>query len=769
MCVTLPRAGSIGKLVEHQQEHVVTRIRTSLAVLGLLSLPLESEAQQPDTAQVVGRDRTEAARVLSVRATAGPIRLDGRLDDADWSRADSIVDFRQREPDEGAPASERTTAKVLRDDDALYVAVRAWDRQMPALRATQLRRDADLRSDDNLSLLIDSFHDRRSGFLFRTNANGAMWDAQLTGAGDDDADWNGIWSVATARDSTGWTAEFRIPFRSLRFDAGAGAAFGFNVRRFIRRTNEEVLWQSWGRTQGLSKLQNAGDLVGLGVLKRARNIELKPYALARAVTATHGVDGERTGSATSSAKGGLDAKLAVSPTLTADFTVNTDFAQVESDRQAINLSRFPLFFPEKRDFFLESGSIFAFGTPSSAQLFYSRRIGVRDGQPVPILGGARLYGKSGPWTLGVLDARTGGTDQVNAAVVRVKRDVLDRSYLGAIATQRSGPGAPRAERSFGIDGGFPLVIGGHNLEPAFWLAGTQLPGLDGTALAWRAVVDYPNDLFDNVVTLSRIAAGFAPTLGFVRRAGLVQTTGAIRYLPRPHVLGIRQLELKPIPSWNIIADEHGNLTNPHTWQSAEFEWRFLGGSFQSGDDFELNLQRHMDGPAEAFDVFDNVSIAAGRYWFTRGEAQYSTSSGRPLSMDVQVNWGQYYDGRSTTVELGTTWRGGGHVILGVDVRRTSAHLPSGSFTAIETATRVEYAFNPRTSFLAFVQHNNEDKEIGFNLRFHWIPTIGDDVYVVWNSGYTTDVESRYRFPSRSSLTRQLNGALVVKAVHRFAP
>ena len=745
------------------------RIASSLAAILLVLLSARIEAQQRDTVLAIARARTETNRLLTVRRAAGPIRLDGRLDDADWASADSIIDFRQREPEEGAPASERTTAKVVRDDDALYVAVRAWDSRMPALRATQLRRDADLDSDDNLSLLIDSFHDRRSGFLFSTNANGAMWDAQLSGSGNDDSDWNGIWAVATSRDSTGWSAEFRIPFRSLRFEAGAGAAFGFNIRRYIRRTNEEALWQSWGRSQGLSKLQNAGDLVGLGILTRARNVELKPYVLARAVAPEHAVGGETTASSSGSAKGGLDAKLAVSPTLTADFTVNTDFAQVEADRQAINLSRFPLFFPEKRDFFLESGSTFAFGTPSRAQLFYSRRIGVQNGRAVPILGGARLYGKRGPWTLGVLDARTGGDDQVNAAVVRVKRDVLDRSYLGAIATQRSGPGVVGAERGAGIDGSFPLVIGGRNVEPTFWLAGTQVPGVKGTAFAWRAVLDYPNDLFDNVVTVSRIAAGFTPALGFVRRAGYIETSGNFRYTPRPGVLGIRQLELKPIPSWNIIADESGSLTDPRTWQTADFEWRFLGGSLQSGDGFELNLKRLMDAPVEEFDVFNDVTIAGGRYWFTRGEAQYSTSSGRPLSVDAQVSWGEYYDGRSTDVSLEATWRGGGHVILGADVSRTFAHLPSGSFTALETAGRLEYAVNPRTNFLAFVQFNNEDRRIDFNLRFHWIPTIGDDVYVVWNSGYTTDAGARYRFPSRESLTRQLNGALVVKGVHRFAP
>jgi hypothetical protein len=720
-------------------------------------------------ASVRAQETGEPSRVLTVRRATGQLRIDGRLDEADWARADSVTDFRQREPEVGAAATERTVAKVLRDDDGLIIGIRAADREPALIRATQLRRDADLESDDYLTLLIDSFHDRRNGFLFATNPNGAMWDAQLVGTEGEDDNWNGIWTVATTRDEGGWAAEFRIPFRTLRFESGGGAAFGFNVRRFIRRKNEEVLWQAWGRQQGLRRLQYAGDLVGLGVLTRARDIELKPFVLARAYAPERDVDGMTTSPASSGAKVGLDAKLAVSPTLTADLTANTDFAQVEADRQVINLSRFPLFFPEKRDFFLESGGIFAFGSSSQSQLFYSRRIGVLDGREVPILGGARLYGRSGAWTLGLLDARTGGVDGANDAVLRVKRDVFERSYLGGMLTHRSGPGVDGTETGFGLDADFPFVVGDQNIQPAFWVAGTRDPGVSSTPIAWRASLDYPNDLFDNFVSLSRIDSAFNPALGFVRRAGLVQSTGTLRYRPRPRIPGIRQLELMPIPAWNIVADYNGRITDSRTWQTAELEWRPFAGELRSGGDFEFNIQREFDAPPEDFEVFGDVTIPAGRYWFTRWQAQYSTSSARTLSGEIDASWGDYYDGRSTELQLAGTWRGGGHVILGAEVTRTSAALPTGSFIAVETAGRLEYAFNPRTSFLGFVQYNNEDRRADFNLRFHWIPTIGDDVYLVWNSGYTTDPDARFRFPSSRALTRPLNGALVIKAVHRFVP
>ena len=707
--------------------------------------------------------------LVAARAAAGPIRLDGRLDEADWAAADSLGGFRQREPAEGAAASERTVVRVLRGADALYVGVRAYDRDAAAVRATQLRRDADLEVDDNVTLIIDSYHDRRGAFLFRTNPNGAMWDAQLTGFEDVNEDWNGIWEVAASRDSAGWTAELRIPWRTLRFRPG-GTAIGFNARRVVRRRNEETLWRSWGRTQGLANLLHAGEIVGLGGVSRGRGVELSPYVLARALEPAHDAAGGRVAGASADAKAGLDAKVAVSPTLTADLTVNTDFAQVEADQQVINLTRFPVFFPEKRTFFLESSGLFDFGSAGRAQLFYSRRIGLREGEPEPILAGARAYGKIGPWAVGVLDARTGGGDQANDAVVRVRHDLFARSSVGAIATLRSGPGVEGAERAAGFDVQLPLVVGGRNLEPSFWIAGTQTPAEPGTPLAWRVATDYPNDLFDNFVSLYRVDPGFSPALGFVRRTGIWESTGHIDFMPRPGVLGIRQLDLKaPVPSWDVIADHDGSLLRSRDWQTAEFEWRLLGGALESGGSFEINVQRLMDAPRDSFELFRGVPVAPGRYWWTRGELQYGTSPGRPLSVEAETSWGGFYGGTNREVSLAGTWRGGGHLIVAGELTRSAVRLPAGRFTAVQASGRVEYAFDTRTSLLAFVQHNNEDQRVDLNLRFHWTPRIGDDVYVVWNSGYTTDPDSDVRFPRLRGLGRPLNGALVVKAVRRFAP
>jgi hypothetical protein len=732
-----------------------------------------AHAQIPGGAAARPGQPARSAGVSELRANRAltAVHLDGHLNEEAWATADSITELRQREPAQGILSTERTVVKVLQDGTALFVGVRAYDSDVRAVRATQLRRDASLDADDNVTLLIDSFHDRRSGFLFRTNPNGAMWDAQFAGVDDDNPNWNGIWEVAVSRDSLGWTGEFRIPFRTLRFRRGGGGGFGFNVQRFIRRKNETALWRGWGRSEGLHRLIYAGTLVGLDDLRRPRDVEIKPYALGRATANEHDAFGNSLGGGGVTGKGGLDAKLAVSPTLTADLTVNTDFAQVEVDQQVINLTRFPTFFPEKRDFFLESSNIFDFGTPSRTQPFYSRRIGLSDsGQAIPILAGARLYGRVGPWAVGLLDAQTGHGEHANDLVFRVKHDLFARSYIGAIGVQRAAAGGGGAERVAGLDIDLPLVVEGLNLEPSFWIMGSSTPGTNGFPLAWRYGTDFPNDLFDNFVSLYRIDSGFTPTLGFVSRTGIWETTGHLDFMPRPHLLGIRQLDiLFPIPSWDIIANESGSPLYSRDWQTASFEWRPLGGSFQSGAQFEVNIQRFLDAPTEPFEIFRGVNVAPGRYWWTRGELQYQMSSSHPVSLGALVSWGGFYDGHDTGIELQGDWRGGGHIILGSTLSRSRVSLPAGRFTATQLTGRLEYALNTRASFLGFVQFNTEDQRVDFNLRFHWIPKIGDDLFVVWNSGYTTDPAAAHRFPSARALGKPLNGAFVVKAVHRFTP
>lgn len=738
----------------------------TVAVLACALAVAVARAQTPDVPAAT-RDTLHGRATLRVMRVNESIRLDASLHEMAWGTADSIVDLRQREPVEGAPASERTVVKVLRDADNIYIGIRAYDRDMAAVRASQLRRDADLSSDDNVTILIDSYRDRRSAFLFRTNPNGAMWDAQLVGLDNLNENWNGIWNVVTRRDSVSWIAELAIPIRTLRFNPG-NDAIGLNVRRFIRRKNEEDLWQSWGRAQGIDNLLNTGDALGFGDISRAHPIELRPYLLARAVAPSYDATGARLARGSTDAKAGLDAKIGVTPTLTADLTLNTDFAQVEADQQVINLTRFPTFFPEKREFFLESSGLFDVGTPERVQLFYSRRIGLDStGVPVPIVAGGRMYGKEGPWAFGLLGVRTGGAERANDIAVRIGHDILDRSTIAAMIVDHTA--SRSADRGAGLDLDFPLVLRGHNVEPHFWLMGTHTNAAEGTPLAWRVSTDYPNDRFDNFVSLYRIDDGFSPTMGFVRRTGIWETTGHIDFQPRPGALGIRRLDLTPIPSWDIIADRRtGDLTRPSTWETANFEWHVFGGDLQSGDTFELNIVRDLDAPTSPFNIFRDITLSPGRYWWTSANVQYETSAGRPLSVSSVLSSGQFYDGHSTTAELGATYRGGGHLILITGYSVTAARVSAGAFTATQFNSHIEYAFSTRADFLGFVQYQNEERRADFNLRVHWIPVIGDDVFLVWNSGLTTEPDAPWRFPGRRAFSHPLNGAFIVKGVHRFS-
>jgi Domain of unknown function (DUF5916)/Carbohydrate family 9 binding domain-like len=729
---------------------------SAFGILGMAALALGGAGAGP-----TARPK-DVLRAVMVSTT---VALDGRLDEPFWAEADSIDGFRQREPDEGTPATERTVVRVAVDGTALYIGVRAYE-PPDEMRASQLRRDAGLYSDDNVEILIDSFDEQRSAFIFQTNPNGARVDGQLQGSGHPNHSWNGIWDVAVSQDSTGWTAEFRIPFETLRFRPGT-RQFGFNVKRFIRVKNEEDLWRGWGRTEGLYRQVYEGQLTGVGRARRGGAVAFRPYALGRLDQAGFDTTGVPVQRAIAVGKVGLDAKLPVSGTLTADLTVNTDFAQVEADQQMINLTRYPLFFPEKREFFLESSGIFDFGTSRQVQMFYSRRIGLGDDGPVPILAGARLYGRSGPWVLGLLDARTGTGDRANDVVLRVRHDLLRNSYVGLMATARTGPGVAGGEGAIGMDADLPLTLQAHNIEPSFWIMTTRTPDASGDPVAWRVALDYPNDVLRGSLSFERVADGLNPTLGFVRRTDVLETSGRVELQPRPPIAWLRRLDFKLIPSWEIETPTGGRLADPRDWETARLEWRPLGGDLQSGDHFELNIQRLLDAPSDTFSIYEGIVIQPGRYWWTRADAQYNTSAAGPLGLDANIGWGGFYDGSDLSLQLHGTWRAGGHLIVETNLNRDAVRLSAGRFVATVVGTRIQYAFSTRADLLTYAQYNGESRRADFDLRFHWIPRIGDDVYVVWNSGYATGPNAEYRFPGIGALRRPLDGALVLKVVYRM--
>ena len=718
------------------------RVVVATACLGgvLLALAGPAVAQQP-----------AAVRVSRTRDAP---RLDGVPDEPAWLTADSITDFTQQEPTEGRPATERTVVRILSTPRGLYVGLWAYDSRPAAIRHAQLRRDADFDSDDSFSILLDPLHDHRSGLVFTVNPNGARRDAEVASFERDNEDWDGVWDARARITSLGWTAEVLIPWQTLRYRPGE-SRWGANFRRVIRRTNERVLWRAWRRTEGLLYMPAEGALDGLNELPGRSTTELRPYGAATGSMRelAYRADGSDSilalGDGT--AKVGLDAKVAVTGAVTLDLTANTDFAQVDVDRQVVNLTRFPLFLPEKRPFFLESSSLFDFGQAGRQQAFYSRRIGLApDGTPIPLVAGARLTGRIGRERVGVLAVRTGGAEDAWDFVARARHDVLAHGFVGAMLTSRSLPGRSGPSLAGGVDFNVPLLVRGQNLV----ILGFASAQRDSTGApvggAARLGIDYPNDRWDNFVGVNVTGAAYAPALGFVLETDVVRHTGHIDFFPRPGRWGIRRMHFTFI-EWDVTT----HLDGPRSHSS--FTVSPLGAELESGDEFAVNLQRFEDAPEAAFEIFPGDTIAAGHYWYNRVELSVASSAGRPVGFDLTTSAGGFYTGTGTVVAAALTVRTAPHLITNLEFEQQDVRLATDRFTARSMRLRFDIAASPRLSGTLFVQQDNESERLRLNARFHWIPNLGSDFFLVWNSGWPTGLRGGipWRHPQRGQLTGKL--------------
>ena len=665
--------------------------------------------------------------VITAQRVHSSIRFDGDLEEADWQTAQPAADFRQREPRNGEDATEKTEIRILYDRDNLYIGVLCFDSQPDKIIANSLVRDSDLDGDDQVTIVIDTYLDHRTGFVFATNPRGARLDAfQYAPERDPNVNWNGVWDVRAKTTPQGWQAEILIPFKTLRFHNRREQVWGINFQRIIQRKNEEDLWSGYAYNEGITYLSSAGELHGLIDLRRGHQLEFFPYAK----FGLQQQDGDEPSRDTLS-KLGFNVKYGITPTLTADFTVNTDFAQVEADRARINLTRFSLYYPEKREFFLEGADIFRFGSFHSGLVFYSRRIGLsEDGREIPILAGARLTGRAGKYSIGVLDVHTADTEDARGAnffTARLQRDFWRQSKAGVIATQKVVPGTGYINRAFGADINlyFTNFLGDKNLAIDGYVAGSQTPGLDDDNLAWRIFIDYPNDLFDNYFYVSEVQENYNPEVGFVRRRNIRQTGGAFRYTPRPNIPGIRKLVFKPV-ELAYITDLEGRV------ESIDYELRPLGFMTQSGEFFEFNLQRTFERLNEDFNIFDEYVIPAGDYWFDHAEIQFETNPRRMFSGEFFLNWGDFYNGKRTVFDMESLMKVSAHLSASLNFRFNDISLPTGSFQTQEWGSRIGYAFNTRWDMRAFIQWNNEDREWNMNFRLHWIPALGSHFYLVYN-------------------------------------
>lgn len=667
-----------------------------------------------------------------------PVQVDGLLDEAAWAAAEPATGFRQREPLEGEPATEATEVRVLYDDTNLYVGVRALDREPERVIARVLQRDRILQAgldeqavwagDDGVAILLDPFHDHRNAFLFATNANGAEFDALVT---DEKAayntDWRAVFRVAARRTSEGWSAEFAIPFRSLRYPTGDGSQpWGFNVERFIRRKSEETLWSGWQRAEGgLHRVSRAGHLVGLSALPRSRlNLEVKPYGLVGA-TVERQDDGSLPRDNASTA--GVDAKWEVRSGLVLDATVNPDFAQVESDDQVVNLTRFDLFLPEKREFFLENAGIFEFGARGFFEtppflLFFSRNIGINEDEgTVPVIGGVRLSGRAGRQTVGflnVLQNEAFGEPRTNFAALRVKRDVGANGYVGGMLTDW------RTHEDAETDGGFDF-----SLWPTRRLNLTGFGALTSSSAerdadkAYRLGAEYRADRLFVQGEHLLVGPDAETGMGFVTRTDIRRTDGFSSWTFRPHRRGVRAIELFGGGAW--ITRTSGEEQDGDSFVGGGIQW-------ESGERLSGFVSRGFSVLDESFDLADRIPVPPGRYDRTAATVFLRSSQSRPLGLFAVLSRSHEWDGELSSAMVGTRIAGGSHLDAEVSWTRSQADLPGGGFTANVLGLRLAWAFSTRLVARAYIQYNSlEDKWIT-NLRLYFIHRPGSDLYLVYN-------------------------------------
>lgn len=682
--------------------------------------------------RIPGQERPSEPRRLRAMRVAEPIKIDGRLDEPAWMIAEVATDFRQQEPLEGEPATEKTEVRVLFDDKNLYVSIRAFDSEPSRINARELARDSSFSNDDKVEVLLDTYRDRRNAYRFAVNPLGTQQDALVTDEGRDiNLSWDAPWTSAARIDQTGFIVEIAIPLTTLRYNEGA-PVWGFNAARIVRRKNEENLWTSWQRTFGLERVSQAGELTGLAGIHRRRLFEVKPYVTGSwregvPLVGRPGFDAGLRGT------GGLEvARIGITHSLTAEFTVNPDFGQVEVDQQVINLTRFSVFLPEKRDFFLENAGIFLFGRPGSNQLFFTRRIGLtEDGQPVPIDYGAKVTGRIGPYSLGLLQLRTRelgrpgdgfGTPRQHFTVARVKRDLFGRSYLGAIVLNREGGIPSPHHRAAGIDAQFNLTD--------YWrvdalLMGTATPGVRSSLLSGRVDTTFENKLFHLVGVYEDIGKNFNPEIGFAERTGIRQYFGQAAYKPRPRFIPfVRQFEFET--QLDYFADRAGKLETRQT----EISWQT---EFQNSSRLGVRfLEDVTDVLSEPFEIRPGIVIPPGSYRFNRPRISFTSDRSKRIGFSFSERWGDFYSGSRTETSAGITLRPNEHLLLDLNDTYNRVRLPQGNFSTNLFSGRGSYNFTRKWLTTAFVQLNSAARLSIINVRLRYLFRPNSDFYVIYN-------------------------------------
>ncbi|ALO45776.1 carbohydrate binding family 9 domain-containing protein [Pseudohongiella spirulinae] len=747
--------------------------QTVVLIVLLLILGASSGYAQENVIPVPGRPTIEAYRM----PVGMDIRLDGLLDEEVWAMAVPITEFRQQEPVEGGQPSERTEIRIVYDDDALYIGAMLYDSDPDGILAYQLQRDAGLGTDDRFMWIISTFDDNRTGYFFETNPVGLLGDGLIEGGGGFNKRWNGLWNIRTAIRSDGWSAEIRIPFSTLNFDP-ALTAWGINFQRTIRRHNEEILWNGWRRVEGLFRPIHTGLLTGLEGISQGRGIELKPFI--NASTNRGPAAGAAKGN---EAKAGIDITYSLTPSLRGALTINTDFAEVEVDSRQVNLTRFPLRFPEQREFFLEGSGVFSFNW---ADPFFSRRIGLVDGQEVPIDFGGRLGGQVGDYELGVYQVRTGETTLDNGdgtvrpwgaedfTVARVKRRLFRQSHVGMIYTRRASDGLMGNEllpdrHTVGADFNFftsqflgrqlNAQVEGfmvHHTDP---VNGGDLTGSERRSRGIRWSL--PNDLIRVHSSHREFGEEWNPAVGFVERRGFRRHQPTLTIAPRPSNWSlVRQTEHQIFFEYLTDLDDRLLTRNLNI--------KPLQLNFESGDRFSIEFGQNFERLDRAFTVYNRddevIRIQPGDYDSDNWSANISTAGRRMLSGSVNFERSEFWGGDRDRLDVSGTIRPRVGISVSANYQRNEVSLPQGEFDTNLVRLSWAWNFNPWVALTGNVQYDDLSEVVGVYARLRWIIQPGNDVFLVWSNNwlYEDDPLNDRRFTRLTS-----GGALKVNYTFRF--
>ena len=724
------------------------------AALALLASAAQARAQLP----VSSRDAAGNVVIRATRITT-PIEVDGKLDDGVYRQVEALTDFIQSEPQTGAPSSERTEAWVLFDNDNLYLACRCWDRHPERMVLNEMRRDSpNLRNNDNFAVALDTFHDRRNAFLFSITPLGAFFDALALDERTYNSDWNTIWKNAVGRFDGGWIAEIAIPFKSLRYPAGRDQTWGINIRRTIRAKNEGTyivpMRPDWG-PGAIFRMSAAATITGIEVPPAGKNLEIKPYAISRLTTdtvSTPKVSNQLEKDA------GLDVKYGITKGLTADFTYNTDFAQVEEDEAQVNLTRFNLVFPEKREFFLEGAGAFTFGTPAvttggpppppganpaqfsgdAPALFYSRRIGLSGSRAVPIVAGARLSGKAGAWNIGALNiesddlAPTGtlpGALQTNFNVLRVRRDIFRRSTIGGMFTNRSlSASGSGSNQAWGLDTSLAFS---QNMYLSAFVAQTKTTGRSGRDYSYRTQFSYAADRYGLIVDRIEAQPNFNPELGFMRRMDFREHIVSGRFSPRP-AKNKRVRKYFYEGGLTDVADTSGVHQSRATTGSYRVE-------LQNSDVLSVTYSKNYEFLQVPFPVANDVRIPVGGYDFSSLLAAYNPGQQRVISGSGSLEIGSFYNGNKITAAFRGRASLTPRLALEPNISLNWIDLPQKTFTNTVIGTRTLYSMTPRMFITALVQYASSTLNLSANVRFRWEYLPGSELFVVYTEGRDTSI------------------------------